>query len=158
MDHSDEAAFAAADEMFAKRGCCCIWVPWPGTGTQKAWERIRTHGSEPTSGRPWWSRGVKAFRKVREWSEVVAGPRWKTFIRRFRRRSKHSGGRTGGKFGYDPLSYARNFDGGQSCETEDDAVLRGFSARFATPPASAKSSMDLGGRDAPMLFVEDAHH
>lgn len=52
--------------------------------------------------------------KVREWSELVAGPRWKTFIRRFRRGpTRHgSGGGVGRKLNYDALNYALNFDEG----------------------------------------------
>ena len=106
--------------------------------------------------------------KVREWSELVAGPRWKTFIRRFRRSPRHhhhggggGGGGGGRKLNYDPLSYALNFDEGHggACSPEGDyAGYRDFSTRFVAPPppaaASAKSSMDFGGRDAPPLF----HH
>ncbi|CAD5187560.1 uncharacterized protein LOC108953411 [Musa acuminata AAA Group] len=152
---SDNAAMATADEMFSKRGCCCFFVPWPN----KAWERImppaseRTDGVCPAASRRWWCRGWKAILKVREWSELVAGPRWKTFIRRFRRRPRNGGGgKPGGRFGYDPMSYARNFDEGQGSDSDGDTVRRGFSARYATPPALAKSSMDLGGlNDAPLL-------
>ncbi|VAI60850.1 unnamed protein product [Triticum turgidum subsp. durum] len=55
----------------------------------------------------------------------------------------------------DALSYALNFDEGHGATPEagDHAGgYRDFSSRFAAPPASAKSSMDLGGRDAPPLF------
>ncbi|XBI48556.1 hypothetical protein VPH35_112262 [Triticum aestivum] len=51
--------------------------------------------------------------------------------------------------------YALNFDEGHGATPEagDHAGgYRDFSSRFAAPPASAKSSMDLGGRDAPPLF------
>ena len=58
-----------------------------------------------------------------------------------------------GEFRYDPLSYALNFDEGHGASLEGDFTgYRDFSARFVGPPASAKSSMDLGGRDAPPLF------
>ncbi|KAG6430245.1 hypothetical protein SASPL_108308 [Salvia splendens] len=50
----------------------------------KNWERISTSETEHHDGdRSWWSDGVEAFKKVREWSELVAGLKWKTFIRRF---------------------------------------------------------------------------
>ncbi|EPS69831.1 hypothetical protein M569_04939, partial [Genlisea aurea] len=63
----------------------------------------------------WCGKGVvvEALKKVREWSELVAGPKWKTFIRRFNHIA--SGGRAKPpppRFQYDPLSYALNFDDG----------------------------------------------
>ncbi|OEL26431.1 hypothetical protein BAE44_0012550, partial [Dichanthelium oligosanthes] len=91
----------------------------------------------------------------------LAGPRWKTFIRRFRRNSpRHGAGAAGGgKLTYDPLSYALNFDEGHaggsgSPEGGDYAGYRDFAA----PPGSAKSSMDLGGRDAQPLFIHHQPH
>lgn len=71
MDEA-EAAF------FARRGrrCCCF--PWPSSASSHQ----RVGGAEEES---WWQRAVDAVLKVREWSELVAGPRWKTFIRRFGR-------------------------------------------------------------------------
>jgi hypothetical protein len=105
---------------------------------------------------------VDALMKVREWSELVAGPRWKTFIRRFRRSSPRHGAGGGGKLNYDPLSYALNFDEGHGSGSPEGGDYAGyppdFSARFvAPPPGSAKSSMDLGGRDAPPMFLHKAH-
>ncbi|KAG8092758.1 hypothetical protein GUJ93_ZPchr0012g19416 [Zizania palustris] len=154
-----EAAF------FSRRGnrCCCLWGPWaPASssyarpaGPEEEWHRIGERGGGVGGDRRrWWRSGVDALMKVREWSELVAGPRWKTFIRRFRRSSpRHHGG--GGRLNYDPLSYALNFDEGHGCCSPDGhhAGYRDFSTRFvAPPPASAKSSMDLGGRDAPLVF------
>ncbi|KVH98091.1 hypothetical protein Ccrd_023690 [Cynara cardunculus var. scolymus] len=37
-----------------------------------------------------WSRGIDALKKIQEWSEIVAGPRWKTFIWRFNRNKSFS--------------------------------------------------------------------
>ena len=146
MDEA-EAAF------FARRGrrCCCF--PWPAASHQRVGAAAGLAEEES-----WWQRAVL---KVREWSELVAGPRWKTFIRRLRfRRGGPRHGAGGGKLNYDPLSYALNFDdGGGGPEGDDDyAGHLDFSARFvAPPPASARSSMDLGGRDAPPLFLHQAH-
>lgn len=82
--------------------------------------------------------------KLREWSEIVAGPRWKTFIRRFNR-NRSSGATRPGKFQYDPLSYAMNFDEGsrEIGELDDDIDdfngFRNFSSRYASIPAPMKS-------------------
>lgn len=43
-----------------------------------------------------------------------------------------------GGFGYDPLSYAQNFDEG-IMEEDEDSSCRRFSARFAAPIVSTKS-------------------
>ncbi|WVZ81847.1 hypothetical protein U9M48_029179 [Paspalum notatum var. saurae] len=163
--------------FFSRRGhrCCgCFWAPpWassPSSASPHArrattgeewWHRVGEAGR-----RRWWRRGVDALMKVREWSELVAGPRWKTFIRRFRRSSsRHAAGCGGGKLNYDPLSYALNFDDGHgggggpnSPEGGDYAGFRDFSARFVAQPGSAKTSMDLGVRDAPPFLLHHHHH
>lgn len=79
----------------------------------------------------------------------MAGPRWKTFIRRFNRTGRRN---NSPNYHYDPLSYALNFDegpgqSGHFAEDEDYAV-RNFSVRYASVSASAKASMDFG-KDGP---------
>lgn len=80
----------------------------------------------------WLDKGVTALKKVREWSELVAGPKWKTFIRRFNRTSAASRSKSG-RFQYDPMSYALNFDEGavQDGQFDEDRVFRDFSSRYA---------------------------
>ncbi|XP_019053073.1 PREDICTED: uncharacterized protein LOC109114610 [Nelumbo nucifera] len=135
------------DVAFAKRKCCfCIFYLSPDqskTAGSVWWKRIRSVESEDG----WW---MKAWKKVRQWSEIMAGPRWKTFIRRFNKNNRGGGGGRLGKFQYDPLSYALNFDDGpgQNGNLDDEIGYRDFSSRFASIPISAKSSMDLG-KDAP---------
>ncbi|XP_020590700.1 uncharacterized protein LOC110031700 [Phalaenopsis equestris] len=147
----DEGLPEEADIMFDKRGCCCFVSPWSRRRTSAStsadwWERIQPSDRSCASGCL-----TEASMKLRDWSELIAGPRWKTFIRRFNKNSRNLGGSTrlGVRFQYDPLSYALNFD-----ETPDaDAGFRDFSSRYAAPPLSVKSSMDLGGRNAPPLFA-----
>lgn len=93
---------------------------------------------------------------LREWSEIVAGPKWKTFIRRLSRtRSGGTGGAAHrhGKYHYDPLSYSLNFDEGPNStdlEAEDAEYgsFRNFSARFAAVPGPAKhvTAVDISGK------------
>ncbi|KAG2318294.1 hypothetical protein Bca4012_069423 [Brassica carinata] len=79
------------EALFAKRGCCFL-MPCLASSHEERW----------------WIKGT------RQWSDVVASLRWKTFIRT-------DGGGGGcvaitpsrseqGKFRYDPLSYSLNFD------------------------------------------------
>ncbi|XP_039025898.1 uncharacterized protein LOC120159369 [Hibiscus syriacus] len=94
------------------------------------WWRRNTSGymvqvqSEEVRRESWVKRKAK---KLREISEILAGPRWKNFIRRFssyginkRRRSMMT------QFQYDPRSYQLNFDQGEA-----GAGFPDFSARFA---------------------------
>ncbi|XP_042495675.1 uncharacterized protein LOC122074777 [Macadamia integrifolia] len=120
----------------------------------------------------WWSKGwnvvLKIKEKIKEWLEDVVVPRWKNFIRQFNKNQVGGGGGGGGscgggggvglnnkgKFQYDPLSYALNFDEGpgQSDEPDNDRLYRDFSCRYASIPISAMSSMDLG-RDGPSFSL-----
>ncbi|KAK7317201.1 hypothetical protein RJT34_01216 [Clitoria ternatea] len=132
---------------FGSRNSTTVGFAW--------WERVRaTSWSEshsqalPVTERPggrWWSGGVRAFMKVREWSEIVAGPRWKTFIRRFNR-NRSGGSRHAGKYQYDPLSYSLNFDEGPGqngdFEYEGYDGFRNFSTRYAAAPPPKSVSTD----------------
>nr|XP_043618053.1 uncharacterized protein LOC122589795 [Erigeron canadensis] len=110
--------------------CCCI---------PTRWRKIPSSSDEPSSHQSnpaFWSRGITALKKLREWSEIVAGPKWKTFIRRFNY-NKHS---SYAKYQYDPQSYALNFDQDPlqttDPETENEYLIRNFSSRYVMPPSS----------------------
>ena len=92
---------------------------------------------------------------MREWSEILAGPKWKTFIRRVGRNQCCGGSGDGGGgnnrpdqvgFRYDSWSYSLNFDDGkQTGHFEDEFPYRDYSMRFTSPslPVSTKCSIDF---------------
>ncbi|XP_074376773.1 uncharacterized protein LOC141718288 [Apium graveolens] len=130
---------AQSEMIFAKRRCC-FCLPYlnspekssPAAGS-RWWSKSRSSESEDGI----WTRGINSVKKVREWSEIVAGPKWKTFIRRFNRSNNKSslGSSKSSKFQYDPLSYALNFDEGPGTNGDsdqvDDYLFRNFSSRYA---------------------------
>ncbi|KAF8035856.1 hypothetical protein BT93_C1776 [Corymbia citriodora subsp. variegata] len=69
-------------------------------------ERLLAH--QPEEARETWL--VRNLKKVQHVSEVLAGPKWKNFIRRSGPRGAGKKRRT--QFHYDPHSYALNFDDG----------------------------------------------
>lgn len=143
---------------------CCLCFPCFGSRRSSDvglawWQRSSQVGEDR-----WWFRGLVALKKLREISEIVAGPRWKTFIRRFNRSRSGGGGssagRQGTKFQYDPLSYALNFDEGPGQNGDFDAdddypLFRNFSSRYVSVPShlpmkSSSSALD-SGRDVAVV-------
>ncbi|KVI06347.1 uncharacterized protein LOC112510192 [Cynara cardunculus var. scolymus] len=144
LSPADAESNQHSSEILFRNPTYCFCIPY-------RWRRVPSSEEEEVEIRPngnLWSRGIAAFKKIREWSEIVAGPRWKTFIRRF----KHSKtfGRQSSKFQYDPLSYALNFDQGPlqnaDPETENEYLFRNFSSRYvlqpSTIPITGKTSVD----------------
>ncbi|KAJ0617768.1 hypothetical protein HanRHA438_Chr02g0053241 [Helianthus annuus] len=131
-----------SQSLFIKRRCC-FCIPY-------RWHKVNSSSNSPDHTEPQtlWSRGIDALKKLREWSEIVAGPRWKTFIRRFNRNK--SSGRNCSKFQYDPLGYALNFDQGPfengDSEIENEYIVRNFSSRYALRTNVSKTTSD-GGKD-----------
>ncbi|XP_022987488.1 uncharacterized protein LOC111485032 [Cucurbita maxima] len=79
---------------------------------------------------------VRKWKKLKEVSEMVGGPRWKNFIRKmggFLKRKKQRKNR----FQYDPESYALNFNHGFDGEDDDHHPPIAFSTRFSVPLASS---------------------
>ncbi|KAM7483219.1 hypothetical protein LguiB_007802 [Lonicera macranthoides] len=147
FSHIDmESSSQGSTEILFGRKRCCFCIPRftysrsSSTVGLNWWNKVRT--AENDEGL--WSRGITALKKLREWSEIMAGPRWKTFIRRFNRTK--SGGKSA-KFQYDPLSYELNFDKGPgqngNPEEDDDYMYRNFSSRYATFPVG-QSSIEMG--------------
>lgn len=133
---------------------CCFCFPCLGSRRPTNagivwWERVRSSSSSQNDEK-WWCRGIKTLKKLREWSEIVAGPKWKTFIRRFNRNRTCGGGggkRHGGNFQYDSLSYSLNFDNGSghngNFENEEIGGLPDFSTQYAAVSAKL-GTMDYG--------------
>lgn len=128
--------------MFEKakndRNCCFFFPCFRSFGGDSS--SSSAAAAADSSGK-WWKKLMKPVAKIREWSELVAGPRWKTFIRRFNHQGQKSKMQ---RFNYDPLSYALNFDDGIHEDDDDDpdrsnadlppSLHRGFSTRFASAP------------------------
>ncbi|EXC06933.1 hypothetical protein L484_007613 [Morus notabilis] len=125
------------EDSGSSTGCGCFWF----LGFKRP--RNNENGGDKRQVRKettWW---VKKMNKVKELSEVVAGPKWKTFIRKV-------GGYCKGKkqkntrFQYDPQSYALNFDCGVDAaeeEEEEDGPLLDISSRFTAPLGSENRSL-----------------
>ncbi|KAH7550434.1 hypothetical protein ACOSP7_024243 [Xanthoceras sorbifolium] len=144
-----EATEETSNSLLRNTRCCfpCFNSRQSSTVGLAWWERIRTAQIQPPHSSSWWAPAVSAFRRMREWSEIVAGPKWKTFIRRFNRsRSSNSNHHhQHGKYQYDPLSYSLNFDETREFDQDDDfGGLRNFSSRYASvKPAAAARGQDV---------------
>ncbi|XVE53568.1 hypothetical protein DITRI_Ditri03aG0013300 [Diplodiscus trichospermus] len=120
------------EETISSSGCGCM-------GRLCWWRRSSNEGHgyllQGEEIRESWLK--KKAKKLKEMSEVMAGPRWKNFIRRFSKKRRSM------QFQYDPQSYELNFDEG--IHREVDPGFPDFSARFAVPAAILKG--ELLGRD-----------
>ncbi|XP_019197990.1 PREDICTED: uncharacterized protein LOC109191783 [Ipomoea nil] len=106
--------------------CGCFRLCGFGSGGGDARHLI---GGEDNGGRGSWL-GEK-LKKLKEFSEVVAGPKWKNALRKIGKYCNPKKGKTTA-FQYDAESYALNFADGMP-EEEGDGLLRNFSTRFAAP-------------------------
>lgn len=86
-------------------------------------------------GDTWWS---CKLRKMKEASEVIAGPKWKTFIRKI---SGYGKKQQKNRFQYDEHSYALNFSSG--AQSEDDDMPPSFLAKFSAPFPSGRRQTEL---------------
>ncbi|KAL2458003.1 hypothetical protein Adt_46113 [Abeliophyllum distichum] len=76
---------------------------------------------------------VTKLKKLKEYSELVAGPKWKNIVRKVGKfcNPKKKSKNTMTEFQYSPGSYILNFDCGGEDEEEDN-LLHSFSSRFAS--------------------------
>lgn len=125
---SNDDGYAAADDYeddIASSGCGCFQrfcLRWRG-GINGGYGYLGRRQEEEI--RESWV--VKAAKKLKEVSEVLAGPKWKNFIRRFSVHGINKKRRM--NFQYDPQSYALNFDEGMN--RGGDEVFPAFSSRLA---------------------------
>ncbi|XP_035546854.1 uncharacterized protein LOC109014949 [Juglans regia] len=124
QDHMDEH-----EEAVSSGGCCCLGLMGFRWGQSNERESKHLLGERRET---WW---MKQLIKVKQGTEVVAGPKWKTFLRKIsafgNNKNKKKHGTAG--FQYDPQAYALNFDNGFDGDQEDGFVLD-FRSRFAATP------------------------
>ncbi|KAG9456221.1 hypothetical protein H6P81_000729 [Aristolochia fimbriata] len=128
---SSEGAKAGEGEedFFASSGGCWDLLCCFGSRRESGYSDEKSLLQGEPQGEAWW---LRKARSVKEFSEVVAGPKWKTFLRRFSNGFK----RRRSQFQYDPQSYALNF-----VDDEEERECPSFSTRFAAP--SGKYSAPL---------------
>ncbi|KAK7329991.1 hypothetical protein VNO77_24175 [Canavalia gladiata] len=106
-------------------GCGCFkgfGLKWWRQGHDEEDKRLLEQKGE---GESWM---VEKLKKLKEVSEVIAGPKWKTFIRKI---SGYGKKHQRNRFQYDEQSYALNFNSG--AQSEDEFLPHSFSSRFAAP-------------------------
>lgn len=81
---------------------------------------------------------AEKLRKVKEATEVIAGPKWKTFIRKAGGYFNNGGNKKNRRFQYDQHSYDLNFNSTANSEDEAD-MPPSFSARFSAPAPTNNS-------------------
>ncbi|CAO2822556.1 unnamed protein product [Amaranthus hypochondriacus] len=116
----------ATDVEFAEQGCGCFSSTFSLFNTDI--DRVHLLPNRPEKKDSW---VVKQVKKLREVSELVAGPKWKNFIRKigvyFNNNNKIRK-----DLQYDSFNYTLNFDDGIHHDDHQDGNL-GFSSRFAPP-------------------------
>lgn len=153
MSQRDLEAIDETSNVLIRNSRCCFIFPCFNSRRQSSsaagvawWQRVQSHDR-------WWAPAVAAFQRVREWSEIVAGPKWKTFIRRFNRNRSGNSHSHHGKFQYDPLSYSLNFEEDSNFDNDDEftGFRRDFSSRYASSKlastAAAVAAVDSRGKD-----------
>ncbi|KAI8020989.1 hypothetical protein LOK49_LG03G01610 [Camellia lanceoleosa] len=108
------------EETFSARGCSCFRLFCFERRQSNGWESNRLLQQHNGEHKETWLANM--LRPVKESSEMLAGPKWKNFIRRV---GKYFGKRKT-QFRYDSHSYALNFDDGT---VEDETVFLGEEQR-----------------------------
>ncbi|XP_057767894.1 uncharacterized protein LOC130988138 [Salvia miltiorrhiza] len=118
---------ATYDETAAGSGGGCSFRRFCCGGDED--EGHRSLLGEKEGGAEWWF--VAKLKKLRELSEVVAGPKWKNLIRKMGRIcNSRKQNKSAVESRYSPESYALNFSG--DANEDDQELSHSFSTRFAT--------------------------
>lgn len=126
-DAGDRYDDATTDASFF--GCCCFRQFCFGRGAGGSYSHLLNDENEPQQ-ESWL---VSKAKKVRELSELAAGPKWKNLLRKMGRIcncKRQSSKSAAVEFHYSPESYALNFAG--AGREEDGELLHSFSTRFAS--------------------------
>ncbi|XP_071699175.1 uncharacterized protein [Rutidosis leptorrhynchoides] len=134
MENDNEATYD--DETTSSNGCfrlfCCFDTSRDGETAGFLYHQ--PNGGGDLINQDTWI--MKRAKSLKQYSEIVAGPKWKNFIRKFSKKPKNrSNANT--QFQYDPQSYALNFNDGDVHE-DDDLLPRSFSTRYAPPSRSTQ--------------------
>lgn len=147
VGQADPEPKTTSSPLLGDSSCDSCLPAFRSTTVKSSWWQ-RVHREAEAGEARWW---VRAFLKIREWSEIVAGPRWKTFIRRFNR-DRRRGGEwdDSAKFRYDPLSYTLSFED-EYKDYDDEAGFgghRSFSMRYASVPVASSKAPAVISVDA----------
>ncbi|KAL2464425.1 uncharacterized protein Fot_52381 [Forsythia ovata] len=117
----DDVNDVVYEEAGSVGGCACFRLFCFGWNRENQEEKSHLLQGDKE---PWL---VKELKKLKEFSEVVAGPKWKNFIRKIGKLCNAKKSKT--QFQYSPESYALNF----ACDDDDDDddLVRSFPSRFA---------------------------
>ncbi|KAE9612749.1 hypothetical protein Lal_00006000 [Lupinus albus] len=107
LSSSTTAITTTTTTIFSNKACTCFYI------SSQWWKRL-SENNKINKMEKWWGQGYK---KLREWSQIVAGPKWINFIRRFDKKRTIS-------LNYDPLSYALNFDDGSNDHGEEEKEIK----------------------------------
>ncbi|KAL2534840.1 hypothetical protein Adt_08191 [Abeliophyllum distichum] len=123
----DDVNDVVYEEAGSVGGCACFRLFCFGWNRENEEEKSHMLQGEKE---PWL---VKELKKLKEFSEVVAGPKWKNFIRKIGKLCNEKKSKT--QFQYSPESYALNF----ACDDDHDDLVCSFPSRFA-PQAFQRST------------------
>lgn len=135
-------AIEMEDEVASSSWCCCFGFPSFGGGKKINQESRSLLQEEDNNNidhgdylhtESWF---VNQLKQLKEFSELVAGPRWKNFIRKIGRYSKPKKYTKTAQTMYSPNSYALNFDDTRLEDDEEDDYRFSFSSRFSAPLSS----------------------